>query len=137
MPPFGVSQPPCICQEQRCYSCIPPHHHRRFTAYVYPVYVALLLFGPQDRAHNLGLNLFWDYWWPGIFLVYPFLGRVWCSVCPFMIFGELTQRWQVSRGVVLRKWPHAQGPPPPTHTHKLYLQMVIDTHMVECMHQCI
>jgi polyferredoxin len=81
----------------------------RFTAYVYPAYVALLLFGPQDRSHNFGLNLFWDYWWPGIFLVYPFLGRVWCSVCPFMIFGELTQRWQLSRGVVLRKWPHAQG----------------------------
>lgn len=80
----------------------------RLTAYIYPVYVALLLFGPQDRAHNFGLNLFWDYWWPGIFLVYPFLGRVWCSVCPFMIFGELTQRWQLSRGVVLRKWPHAQ-----------------------------
>ena len=43
--------------------------------------------------------------------IYPFLGRIWCSVCPFMIFGELTQRWQVARGVVLRKWPHAQGKP--------------------------
>ena len=81
----------------------------RFTAYVYPAVVALLLFGPQDRAHNFGLNFFWAWWWPGIFLVYPFLGRVWCAVCPFMIFGELTQRWQTSRGVILRKWPHASG----------------------------
>jgi hypothetical protein len=50
-----------------------------FTAYVYPALVALLLFGPQDRAHNFGLNLFWCYWWPLSFLVYPFLGRIWCA----------------------------------------------------------
>lgn len=23
--------------------------------------------GPQDRAHSVGLNLVWSYWWPGIF----------------------------------------------------------------------
>jgi hypothetical protein len=40
-----------------------------FTAYVYPVFVALLFLGPQDRAHNFALNIFWDYWWPGIFVV--------------------------------------------------------------------
>lgn len=51
----------------------------KFTAIVYPAFVALLLFGPQDRAHNFGLNLFWCYWWPLIFIVYPFLGRIWCA----------------------------------------------------------
>jgi hypothetical protein len=51
----------------------------KFTAIVYPAFVALLLFGPQDRAHNFGLNLFWCYWWPLIFVVYPFLGRIWCA----------------------------------------------------------
>lgn len=56
----------------------------RFTAYVYPALVALLLFGPQDRAHNFGLNLFWCYWWPLMFIAYPFLGRIWCAGEVFM-----------------------------------------------------
>lgn len=51
----------------------------RLTAYIYPAYVLLLLLGPQERSTNFGLNLFWCYWWPVIFLVYPFLGRIWCS----------------------------------------------------------
>jgi len=79
-----------------------------FTAYAFPVIVALLLFGPQDRDHNPVLNVFWDWWWPGIFLVYPFLGRVWCAVCPFMIYGELVQRVRLAQGAVLAKWPRKQ-----------------------------
>jgi hypothetical protein len=51
----------------------------RFTAYAFAVGVGLLLFGPQDREHNVVLTVFWAYWWPVIFLVYPFLGRVWCA----------------------------------------------------------
>ncbi len=34
---------------------------------------------PRARTHNFGLSLFWCYWWPASFLVYPFLGRVWCA----------------------------------------------------------
>ncbi|CAL5226760.1 g9613 [Coccomyxa viridis] len=78
----------------------------RLTAYIYPAYVLLLLLGPQERSTNFGLNLFWCYWWPLSFIVYPFLGRIWCSVCPFMIYGELVQRWRLAQGAVLRKWPH-------------------------------
>ena len=51
----------------------------KLTAYIYPAYVLLLLLGPQERNTNFGLNLFWCYWWPVIFIVYPFLGRIWCS----------------------------------------------------------
>lgn len=54
-----------------------------FTAYAYPVYLALLIWGPQDRDHNFGLNLFWAYWWPLMFIIYPLLGRVWCSGIEF------------------------------------------------------
>ncbi|KAK9792466.1 hypothetical protein WJX73_007973 [Symbiochloris irregularis] len=81
--------------------------NHRFTVYAFPVIVAILFLGPQDRAHNFCLNFFWDYWWAGSFLVYPFLGRVWCAVCPFMIYGEVVQRWRLAKGAVLRKWPHA------------------------------
>ena len=51
----------------------------KVTAYIYPAFVLLLLLGPQERSTNFGLNLFWCYWWPLIFVTYPFLGRIWCS----------------------------------------------------------
>lgn len=31
------------------------------------------------------------------------------AVCPFMIYGELVQRWRLSKGVRLLKWPHNVG----------------------------
>ncbi|NJK62805.1 MAG: cyclic nucleotide-binding domain-containing protein [Synechococcaceae cyanobacterium SM2_3_1] len=68
--------------------------------------VFILFWGPQDREHNLGLNLFWAWWWPVVLLLFPFLGRIWCAVCPFMIYGEVVQKlslWLVPRQ--LRKWP--------------------------------
>lgn len=68
--------------------------------------VFILFWGPQDREHNLGLNLFWAWWWPVVLLLFPFLGRIWCAVCPFMIYGEVVQKfslWLVPRP--LRKWP--------------------------------
>ncbi|MEW5308688.1 MAG: hypothetical protein WDW38_000627 [Sanguina aurantia] len=77
----------------------------RFTVYVYPLIVALLLWGPQERLSNPALTVFWDGWWALSFLVYPFLGRAWCAVCPFMIYGELVQRWRLSKGAKLMKWP--------------------------------
>lgn len=46
---------------------------------MYTFIVGVLFLGPQDRPHNFALTAFWGYWWPGIFLVYPFLGRIWCS----------------------------------------------------------
>ena len=57
-----------------------PHKlNHNFIIYVYTFIVAVLFLGPQDRPHNFALTAFWGYWWPGIFLVYPFLGRIWCS----------------------------------------------------------
>ncbi|MEN9226512.1 MAG: sigma 54-interacting transcriptional regulator [Thermostichus sp. HHBFW_bins_43] len=77
---------------------------------LYTLVVFLLFWGPQDRAHNLGLNLFWAWWWPLVLLIFPFLGRVWCAVCPFMICGELAQKlslWVWPRQ--LGKWPRQQA----------------------------
>lgn len=85
-----------------------PHQlNHNFIIYVYTFIVAVLFLGPQDRPHNFALTAFWGYWWPGIFLVYPFLGRIWCSICPFMIYGEVVQKWRLATGATLRKWPHA------------------------------
>lgn len=85
-----------------------PHQlNNNFIIYVYTFIVAVLFLGPQDRPHNFALTAFWGYWWPGIFLVYPFFGRIWCSICPFMIYGEVVQKWRLAKGATLRKWPHA------------------------------
>ena len=73
-----------------------------------PVFVAinlLLWLGPQTRDANAVLTVFWAGWWPGIMLVFPFLGRIWCSICPFMAFGDLAQQAATSMGVELQKWP--------------------------------
>jgi polyferredoxin len=68
--------------------------------------VAILFLGPQTRSENVALNLFWAWWWPGILIAFPFVGRLWCAVCPFMIYGELTQKislWLFPRE--LKRWP--------------------------------
>jgi transcriptional regulator with AAA-type ATPase domain/NAD-dependent dihydropyrimidine dehydrogenase PreA subunit len=62
------------------------------TLWLFAVVVAIGIWGPQSRDANVSLNLFWAWWWPVILIVFPFLGRVWCAVCPFMIYGELAQR---------------------------------------------
>ncbi|MBW4517674.1 MAG: sigma 54-interacting transcriptional regulator [Timaviella obliquedivisa GSE-PSE-MK23-08B] len=72
--------------------------------------VAILLFGPQSRDRNFVLNLFWDWWWLGSLLIFPFLGRIWCAFCPFMIYGELVQKlslkWFPRQ---LRSWPRQEA----------------------------
>jgi transcriptional regulator with AAA-type ATPase domain/NAD-dependent dihydropyrimidine dehydrogenase PreA subunit len=68
--------------------------------------VAILWFGPQRRSENVALTVFWAWWWPLILLGFPFVGRLWCSVCPFMIYGEVTQA--ISQRLFpgqLRRWP--------------------------------
>eukprot|EP00887_Chlorella_sp_A99_P003164 scaffold9.g3164.t1 len=66
-----------------------------FTSWAFLVLVCVLFFGPQDR-------------WPGIFLVYPVLGRIWCAensrkdgVSGILVWEEVT-------GAKLLKWPREQ-----------------------------
>ena len=44
--------------------------------------------GPQTRDSSVTLNLFWAWWWPFSLLLFVFIGRFWCAVCPFMITAE-------------------------------------------------
>ena len=62
-----------------------------------------LWLGPQDRAANPMLNLFWAWWWPLILLSYPLVGRLWCAICPFMVWGQIAQRLTPWRK---KSWPH-------------------------------
>lgn len=78
--------------------------------WLFAVVVAILFMAPQQRFENVALNLFWCWWWPLILLGFPFVGRLWCAVCPFMIYGEVVQKlslWLVPRS--LRGWPRQQA----------------------------
>ncbi len=68
--------------------------------------VAVLFIAPQNRQENFALNLFWAWWWPLILIGFPFVGRLWCAVCPFMIYGEITQKLSLLLFPrQLKKWP--------------------------------
>jgi transcriptional regulator with AAA-type ATPase domain/NAD-dependent dihydropyrimidine dehydrogenase PreA subunit len=76
------------------------------TSWVFPIAVLVLMFGPQTRDQNVVLNFFWDWWWLGSCLIFPFLGRIWCTFCPFMIYGEIAQKLsQKFFPGTLRPWP--------------------------------
>ncbi|MFN5516092.1 MAG: cyclic nucleotide-binding domain-containing protein [Cyanobacteriota bacterium] len=80
------------------------------TVWLFPLIVGILWFGPQRRSENFALNLFWAWWWPLILIGFPFVGRLWCAVCPFMIYGEITQKlrlWLIPQP--LQKWPRPQA----------------------------
>jgi transcriptional regulator with AAA-type ATPase domain len=77
-----------------------------FTLWVFALVVVLGFVGPQNRQENFTLNLFWAWWWPVVLIGFPFVGRLWCAVCPFMIYGEVTQKlslWLWPRQ--LKRWP--------------------------------
>ncbi len=63
-----------------------------FTLTFFAVIVAMLFLAPQTRDRNIALNFFWAWWWPLILIGFPFVGRLWCSICPFMIYGEVVQK---------------------------------------------
>jgi transcriptional regulator with AAA-type ATPase domain/NAD-dependent dihydropyrimidine dehydrogenase PreA subunit len=81
-----------------------------FTLSAFALLVVVLFIGPQDRQHNVALSLFWAWWWPLILIGFPFVGRLWCSICPFMIYGEVVQKlslWLVPRQ--LKSWPRDEA----------------------------
>ncbi len=77
-----------------------------FTLWFFALVVVVGFVGPQNRQENFTLNLFWAWWWPLMLVGFPFVGRLWCAVCPFMIYGEVTQKlslWLWPRQ--LKRWP--------------------------------
>lgn len=88
----------------------PDRINQGVTLGLFAIVVGVLLFGPQTRDRNVALNFFWDWWWLGSCLVFPFLGRIWCAFCPFMIYGELVQKlslkWWPRQ---LRSWPRQEA----------------------------
>jgi hypothetical protein len=56
------------------------------------------LIGTKVAGRNAGPMIIWVLWLSGLILVLvPIGGRIWCTVCPLPIIGELSQRRRLSR----------------------------------------
>ncbi len=76
----------------------------------FPIVLGILFLGPQQRDVNVGLTLFWAWWWPVVLILFPVLGRIWCAVCPFMVYGEIAQKLSLKAYPnSLRPWPRKQA----------------------------
>ncbi len=59
------------------------------------IYIVIMtsIFGTKMSGRNLGVLLMWAVW---LFLIIgvmtPIAGRIWCTICPLPIFGDLIQR---------------------------------------------
>lgn len=62
------------------------------TAAVFVVIVWQLMLGPDAAHDNLGTALTWVLWWPLIPIIFVFLGRFWCAICPFATLSDFVQK---------------------------------------------
>jgi polyferredoxin len=63
------------------------------TLIVFIVIIYQLLLGPSTAHDNLGTALTWVLWWPIIPIIFLFLGRFWCAICPFATVNDLVQKF--------------------------------------------
>jgi polyferredoxin len=59
------------------------------------IYVVILTsaFGTKVGGRNLGVLLMWSFWLFLLLVVFtPLGGRIWCTICPLPLFGDLLQR---------------------------------------------
>lgn len=65
--------------------------------------VAASLLRGGEREGRIANALIWGLWEPGLFVVFLFVGRVWCTVCPLSTTGRLAARVK-SFGVAPGAW---------------------------------
>lgn len=63
------------------------------TLLVFLVIMFELLLGPSVAHDNFGTALTWVLWWPIIPILFLFLGRFWCAICPFATINDLVQKF--------------------------------------------
>lgn len=65
---------------------------QRLSAFIFITIILLLLWSPNTRIATAVFLLIWSLWWPALTIISPFLGRVWCGVCPFSYVMEQIQK---------------------------------------------
>lgn len=51
-----------------------------------------LIAGPVAAHDNAGTALMWVLWWPLIPILFLFVGRFWCAICPFATLSDFVQK---------------------------------------------
>jgi len=64
---------------------------QRISAVMFIALLLGLLFSPHLTLTMKAFTFVWGLWWPALALVSPFLGRLWCTICPFSKIMELVQ----------------------------------------------
>ncbi len=64
---------------------------QRLTTAMFVLIVGLLLLAPTANLTTKMFILMWGLWWPALAIISPFLGRLWCTVCPFSFIMESVQ----------------------------------------------
>jgi len=73
---------------------------RLVAATLFIALVLLLLLTPEIAVSTKIFALVWGLWWPTLALISPFLGRLWCTVCPFSTIMDFVQkRVHKNRGI--------------------------------------
>lgn len=65
---------------------------RAATATLFIGLICLLLFSPEIAVSTKIFALVWGLWWPALAIISPFLGRLWCTVCPFSTIMDFVQK---------------------------------------------
>lgn len=63
------------------------------TLFAFMLIMFQLLLGPSAAHDNLGTALTWVLWWPLIPIIFLFVGRFWCAICPFATVNDLVQKF--------------------------------------------
>lgn len=65
---------------------------RRVSTTLFIALVLLLLLAPEIAVSTKIFTLVWGLWWPALAIISPFLGRLWCTVCPFSSIMDFVQK---------------------------------------------
>lgn len=85
---------------------------RAFAAAAFLLIIAAGLFGDQNPAMNIAPLLTWTVWWAGLIFIILFLGKAWCTICPWDALATWIERMKFwgprgeGTGLSLR-WPPA------------------------------
>ena len=63
------------------------------TLFIFMLIMFELLLGPTAAHDNFGTAMTWVLWWPLIPIIFLFLGRFWCAICPFATVNDLVQKF--------------------------------------------
>jgi polyferredoxin/CRP-like cAMP-binding protein len=65
---------------------------QRIASGVFITMLSFLLLAPTAVLTKNIFVLVWGLWWPALVIISPFLGRIWCTICPFSFIMETVQK---------------------------------------------